>query len=151
MLRSISSPCVLGGVSRVGRPIGGRYFSESCFCCFGPACCPEKVLDRSIDHRPTDRKACRSFPPTPLRLPRSFLPDPAAVPSVKIGCERIPRVAGPAILVVRPVPPGERAGLRGVAPPEDPKVPGSDCAGDEAVQQRPLSGMYFCARQQLTN
>lgn len=42
--------------------------------------------------------------------------------------------------MVRPVSAGERASVRRVSPPEDPEVPDADRPGDEAVQQRPLSG-----------
>lgn len=47
---------------------------------------------------------------------------------------RVPRVAGPIVFVVRPLPSGERAGLCGVTPPKDPEVPGSDRPGDEALE-----------------
>ena len=43
--------------------------------------------------------------------------------------------------MVRLVPAGERAGVRGVAPAKDPKIPGSDRARDEAIQRRSLSGI----------
>lgn len=54
--------------------------------------------------------------------------------------ERVPRIAGPAVLVVRPVPAGQRASVCGVSPAKDPEVSGSDRAGDEAIQQRSLTG-----------
>lgn len=94
-----------------------------------------------IDQSP-DRPTRPVIPPTALLTISHGCSYPARLPVCvfRLCRERIPRVAGSAILVVRPVPPGERASFRGVAPPEDPEVSGSDCAGDEAIQQCPLSG-----------
>lgn len=50
--------------------------------------------------------------------------------------------------MVRPVSAGERASVRRVSPPEDPEVPDADRPGDEAVQQRPLSGTTLLLRVQ---
>lgn len=43
--------------------------------------------------------------------------------------------------MVRPVLAGQRAGICGVSPAEDPEVSDADRAGNEALQQRALSGM----------
>lgn len=43
--------------------------------------------------------------------------------------------------MVRLVSTGERAGICGVSPAEDSKVPDADCTGDEALQQCALSGL----------